>query len=227
MVARFERDVISEHPGLVLWQVGTNVVLRDHPLEPQASLLHEGLSQLKATGSDVILTDPQFAPKVLARSEITEMIDLIATTAKIEKVNLFHRFAVMRHWRLDAGVPFADFLSADQLHMNDWSYDCLAKLPFQFDCRCRNSHRIANSVKETLKSIRGCSSLKIGQHSCGRRDSAKALPLAFAREVDGLKSLALRPPRFDPMKTFRSTPDCQPRNPARPALFQKSALTRS
>ena len=128
MVARFERDVISEHPDLVLWQVGTNVVLRDHPLEPQASLLHEGLSQLKATGSDVILTDPQFAPKVLARSEITEMIDLIATTAKIEKVNLFHRFAVMRHWRLDAGVPFADFLSADQLHMNDWSYDCPAKL---------------------------------------------------------------------------------------------------
>jgi hypothetical protein len=86
------------------------------------------LSRLKATGSDVILIDPQFAPKVLAKSEITEMIDLIATAAKIEKVNLFHRFAIMRYWRLDAGVPFADFLSADQLHMNDWSYDCLAKL---------------------------------------------------------------------------------------------------
>jgi lysophospholipase L1-like esterase len=128
MVARFERDVISEHPDLVLWQVGTNVVLRDHPLEPQASLLHEGLSRLRATGSDVILIDPQFAPKVLAKSEIDEMIDLIAATARIEKVDLFHRFAIMRYWRLERGVPFADFLSADQLHMNDWSYDCLAKL---------------------------------------------------------------------------------------------------
>lgn len=128
MVARFERDVISEHPDLVLWQVGTNVVLRDHPLHAQASLLHEALSWLKATGSDVILIDPQFAPKVLAKSEIAEMIDLIASTAKIEKVDLFHRFAIMRYWRLDAGIPFAEFLSADQLHMNDWSYDCLAKL---------------------------------------------------------------------------------------------------
>ena len=128
MVARFDRDVISEQPDLVLWQVGTNVVLRDHPLEPEASLLHDGLSRLKAIGSGVVLIDPQFAPKVLAKSEITEMIDLIATTARIEKVDLFHRFAIMRYWRLDAGIPFADFLSADQLHMNDWSYDCLAKL---------------------------------------------------------------------------------------------------
>jgi acyl-CoA thioesterase-1 len=128
MVERFERDVISEHPDLVLWQVGTNVVLRDHPLGLQASLLHEGLSRLKATGSDVILIDPQFAPKVLEKSEITEMIDLIVTTAKIERVNLFHRYNVMRYWRMDAGISFADMLSADQLHMNDWSYDCLAKL---------------------------------------------------------------------------------------------------
>lgn len=128
MVARFERDVISERPDLVLWQVGTNVVLRDHPLGSQASLLHEGLSWLKATGSDVILINPQFAPKVLGKSEITEMIDLIATTAKIEKVDVFHRFAIMRYWHLGAGISFTDFLSADQLHMNDWSYDCLAKL---------------------------------------------------------------------------------------------------
>ena len=52
----------------------------------------------------------------------------IATTAKIEKVDVFHRFAIMRYWHLGAGISFTDFLSADQLHMNDWSYDCLAKL---------------------------------------------------------------------------------------------------
>ena len=72
--------------NLVLWQVGTNVVLRDHPLGFQASLLHEGFSWLKATGSDVILIDPQFAPKVLVKSEINEMIDLIATTHNLLKL---------------------------------------------------------------------------------------------------------------------------------------------
>ena len=31
MVARFDADVIEENPDLVLWQVGSNSVLRDHP----------------------------------------------------------------------------------------------------------------------------------------------------------------------------------------------------
>ena len=128
MMARFEKDVIGEHPDLVLWQLGTNAVLRDHPLQPPASLLHEGLGRLKGAGIDVVLIDPQFAPKVLAKSEINAMIDLIATAAKIENVNLFHRFAIMRYWHLVAGISFSAFLSSDLLHMNDWSYDCFAKL---------------------------------------------------------------------------------------------------
>ncbi len=32
MLARFERDVLAEHPDLVVWQVGSNAVLRDRPL---------------------------------------------------------------------------------------------------------------------------------------------------------------------------------------------------
>ena len=34
----------------------------------------------------------------------------------------------MRHWRERAGIPFQAFLSPDELHMNDWSYACVAKL---------------------------------------------------------------------------------------------------
>ncbi len=128
MLARMPGDVIGENPDLVLWQLGTNAVLRDHPLAPPTALLREGLRRLKVAGADVILIDPQFAPKVLAKPEIEPMIDLIATASQSERVDLFHRFAVMRHWHETAGIPFATFLSADQLHMNDWSYGCLANL---------------------------------------------------------------------------------------------------
>ena len=128
MVVRFERDVIDEHPNLVLWQIGTNVVLRDHPLDSQATLLHGGLKRLKAAGADVILINPQFAPKVLEKAAISMMIDLISNTAEMEQVNLFNRFAIMRYWQTQAGISFTDFLSADLLHMNDWSYNCVAKL---------------------------------------------------------------------------------------------------
>jgi hypothetical protein len=34
----------------------------------------------------------------------------------------------MRHWREVADIPFQAFLSPDELHMNDWSYACVAKL---------------------------------------------------------------------------------------------------
>jgi acyl-CoA thioesterase I len=121
-------DVIREVPDLILWQVGTNAVRRNHPLRPRALLLGKGLRQLKTVQADVVLIDPQFAPKVLAMPEIDEMINLIATTAQREHVGLFHRFAIMRHWHQVAGIPFDTFLSADQLHMNDWSYGCIAKL---------------------------------------------------------------------------------------------------
>jgi acyl-CoA thioesterase I len=46
MLARLPEQVIQENPDLVLWQLGTNAVLRDRPLDPPAALLREGLRQL-------------------------------------------------------------------------------------------------------------------------------------------------------------------------------------
>src|SRR5262252_2367181 len=128
MMARFSTDVLAAHPQLVLWQIGTNSVLRDHPLSPHAVALHEGIEQLKAAGADVVLIDPQFAPAVLAKSETPGMVEQIALAAKQEDVGLFHRFAVMRDWHDVQHLAFDSFVSHDHLHMNDWSYDCLAKL---------------------------------------------------------------------------------------------------
>lgn len=128
MLARFDSQVVAENPDLVLWQVGTNAVLRDDPLAPAGTLLRDGLKRLKQTGADIVLIDPQFAPKVLAKVEVDDMVEMIETTAKAEHVGLFHRFAVMRYWRQTAGIPYKTFLSEDELHMNDWSYGCLAKL---------------------------------------------------------------------------------------------------
>ena len=127
MLARLDRAVIAEKPDLVLWQVGTNSVLRDKAVLPHASLLHEGLARLKATGADVVLIDPQYAPRVIAKPNIDGMVSLIATTAKAEHVSRFRRFDLMRHWYQTEHLPFETFVSPDGLHMNDWSYACLAK----------------------------------------------------------------------------------------------------
>ena len=128
MMARFAADVLAAHPQLVLWQIGTNSVLRDHPLDPHAVQLLDGIEQLKAAGADVVLIDPQFAPAVLAKSETQGMVEQIALAAKQEDVGLFQRFAVMREWHDVQHLSFDTFVSPDHLHMNDWSYACLAKL---------------------------------------------------------------------------------------------------
>src|SRR5580693_4686924 len=82
MMARFASGVYPAHPQLVLWQVGTNSVLRDRPLAPHSAELQEGIDELKATGADVVLIDPQYSPKVLASSETADMVDQIALIAK-------------------------------------------------------------------------------------------------------------------------------------------------
>ena len=128
MMARFATDVIAAHPDLVLWQVGTNSVLRDHPLRPHSVLLHEGIAQLKEAGADVVLMDMQFAPRVLVKSETQGMEDQIALAAKEASVDLFNRFALMRNWYEVQHIPFDAFVAPDRLHMNDWSYACVAKL---------------------------------------------------------------------------------------------------
>jgi len=120
--------VIAPKPDLVLWQLGTNSVLHDHEISGNGTLLAGGLTLLKATGADVVLINPQYAPKVLAHPAVETMVELISATAKAADVELFDRFAVMKYWRETRDMPFAAFLSPDLLHMNDWGYDCLARL---------------------------------------------------------------------------------------------------
>ena len=128
MVARLDESVLAEKPDLVLWQVGTNAVMRDQDLVQIGAAIHDGLARIKASGADVILMDPQFAPQVLAKAEIGPMISLIATLANLDQVDLFRRFAVMRSWHDISGIPFETFVSSDKLHMNDWGYGCIARI---------------------------------------------------------------------------------------------------
>src|SRR5258707_12755423 len=127
MLARLDTAVIREKPDLVLWQVGTNSVLDGKAVQPHASLLREGLTRLKATGADVVLIDLQYAPKVITKRNADGMVSLIAATAKAEHVCHFRRFDLMRQWHETEHLPFKTFVSPDGLHMNDWSYACLAK----------------------------------------------------------------------------------------------------
>jgi len=126
-VARFQRDVLSHKPDLVVWQLGTNdVAWGGHPDDQLKNKVLQGVQMLKASGADVILMDLQYAPKVLASPYYSKMEDIISEVARQEKIGFFSRFALMRK-SIEAGVSPSALVSWDGLHHTADGYDCIGR----------------------------------------------------------------------------------------------------
>ncbi|MGO4713116.1 SGNH/GDSL hydrolase family protein [Bradyrhizobium sp. 2TAF24] len=129
MMARLKSSVIEQKPDLVIWQLGTNTVVKGGDIDATRGLLEDGIHQLQAIGADIVLVDPQYVPATTAKeADATKMVGIIGRAARAMKVGLFPRFAVMKEWHNDQKLPFDDFVIKDGLHMNDWGYACFAQL---------------------------------------------------------------------------------------------------
>lgn len=128
MLKRLEPDVLARRPDLVIWQVGTNAVLRGTAPARIDRGVVEGLARLRKSGADIVLMDPQYAPKVLAHPDHAEILDEVDREARRHGDGLYQRFRIMRYW-LDSGrFTLGSMLSPDRLHMNDASYRCTGLL---------------------------------------------------------------------------------------------------
>lgn len=125
-LARLDREVIAEHPDLVIWQVGTNAVLRRDDLAADAEMIERGVALLQQRGSDILLMDMQYAPRVVDKPAYATMEQLLADVAKRMRVGLFRRFEIMRHWAAADPPEAGKMIGADGLHMTDRGYGCLA-----------------------------------------------------------------------------------------------------
>jgi lysophospholipase L1-like esterase len=129
MIKRLQGEVIDAHPDLVIWQVGTNAVLRNLDPVETAKVVSDGVAQVQAAGADLVLVDPQYSPRVTERAQsASQMVRLLGKVAAIRHVGLFPRFEVMREWHEEQAIPVDKFVIADGLHMNDWGYACFAQL---------------------------------------------------------------------------------------------------
>ncbi|WP_456619604.1 MULTISPECIES: SGNH/GDSL hydrolase family protein [unclassified Bradyrhizobium] len=130
MMKRLQTEVIDVHPDLVIWQVGTNAVLRNLDPGDTAKMVEDGISRIQAAGgADIVLVDPQYSPAVNQRAESAgKMVKLLGKVAELRHVGIFPRFEVMRDWHETQAIPVESFVIADGLHMNDWGYACFAQL---------------------------------------------------------------------------------------------------
>jgi hypothetical protein len=129
-VARFNDDIFADNPSLVLWQVGTNAVFRqkEFNFDEVVASIAGGLALLRDHPTmDVILIDPQYVTAMLfdVNAELSErMVSAIRTAAEDAKVNLFQRWALMRHWHVLNNASFEQLLDPEddlKLHQSNWS----------------------------------------------------------------------------------------------------------
>ena len=124
---RFDADIFTELPSLVIWQVGTNAVFHDYNLDGVAAKIAEGLARLQQYPVDVVMMDPQYVPAMLLGDKADasdRIVSLIASAAEKAGVSVFRRWAMMRHWHVHNNVPLEQMIDPTdeaKLHQSDWS----------------------------------------------------------------------------------------------------------
>lgn len=128
-VNRLQAEIDAARPDLVLWQLGTNDMLRDLTLARVVSDFDRGRDILDAAGVDVVLIDPQRLPEDTdnagfrgRNSLLAGVSGTIAYLGAREGYAVAPRFGPMPGW---AGLEGGG-VGPDDLHLNDAGYACWA-----------------------------------------------------------------------------------------------------
>ena len=148
MVDRMKADVKPEHAHIVVWQVGTNSAIRRDPLTKFAEKLRAGIDIGHSLGANFVMMNLQYVPAVVALPDEEEYARVMADVAKEKGAGLFRRFEIMRSWYND-GMPYAQFVTNDGLHLNDFGQKCIGKLLSQSILEAINPHRLTGTSQSS------------------------------------------------------------------------------
>lgn len=127
MAARMRAEMMAHPPSLVIWQTGTNAAMRHMPLDLFEQRLRDGIKLGQSLGADFVLMSLQYAPAVVALSDEEVYERIMAKVATEVGAGLFRRYDIMRSW-YDDGMPYAQFVQLDGLHLNDFGQKCIGRL---------------------------------------------------------------------------------------------------
>lgn len=126
MFQRFDSDVLSLKPSLVVWQTVVNDAVRDVGEQKLAKLLRRGIDQLKEQGSDVVLMDLQWFPREDRYPKYESYRAMQQQVAREKGVSVFPRYEAMKGWLRSNNFLPEEVLGTDGFHMADAGYRCLA-----------------------------------------------------------------------------------------------------
>jgi hypothetical protein len=115
-----EKLAKDRKPTLVVWQTGTVDALRSVDPDDFRAAIDDGVKALSAAGTDVLLMNLQYSPRMETMISVAPYLDNMRVGAQEGNVPLFDRFAMMRHWNesgnFDLFNPSHGFGLAKRVH---------------------------------------------------------------------------------------------------------------
>lgn len=127
MTMRLQKDVIASRPHLVIWQTGSNDPMTHNPLPKFERETREGIAAMQASGIEVMLMEPQWAPALERIAVANAYRDVVRKVGADMRVVVIRRSDLMRGWIKSRLMTQAEMMSPDGLHMGDKGYAALAR----------------------------------------------------------------------------------------------------
>lgn len=115
----------DQKPDLVVWQTGTVDAIRAIDPDDFRTALDSGVEALQKAGTDVLLMNLQYNPRMETMLSVGPYNDTIRVVAQQYEVPVFDRFSIMRHWN-DVG-DFDLFGSVHGYGMAKRVHDCIGR----------------------------------------------------------------------------------------------------
>lgn len=113
-----------QRPDLVLWQLGTNDALSRVPPEQFEQTVRSTVDWLKSDKIDVVLVGLQYTPKFSRDDNYKDIRDVLLRIASSNNVLYIRRYEAMQFIARARATPM---MSADEFHLNDLGYRCMAE----------------------------------------------------------------------------------------------------
>ncbi len=126
MQQELERVLATDKPALVVWQTGTADAIRGIDPDDFRGALEDGLDTVRDGGADAVLMNMQYSPRTESMIALGAYADAMRFVALQREVNLFDRFAVMKHWN-EVGT-FDLYAATKKTDMAERVHDCIGRL---------------------------------------------------------------------------------------------------
>jgi hypothetical protein len=115
----------DQKPDLIVCQIGTVDAIRSVDPDDFRTALDGGVGALQKAGSDVLLMNLQYNPRMETMLSVGPYNDTIRVVAQDHQIPMFDRFSIMRHWN-DVG-DFDLFGSVHGYGMAKRVHDCIGR----------------------------------------------------------------------------------------------------